>query len=574
MNIRIGNDIKVKITLPSYINPSMIRRITANLNKVHNIHHHNCHTNLYHPTEYTLHKHSCMPYNVLPRNVVFHLHECFCHRDHCSDNMIVVKPTGLDTIEFVCRTKNYKPGEYRLVLNIQVQEDGWDRDDIHEYTIDYGSVFSLSYDKNAKDGYVILNVNKEDDPTPDPDPEPTPDPDPTPDPEPEQKPSIVRINGSILPLMLNDVNAGDTIKISLVFSKPYTIKKEDINILGGNCPVNLIDNKSFEVTIPESAKGGDIFTVWVFDTRIATFTIRSQEMVPITNLTILSYNKNMTVGETQELGFITEPLGAIYVSKTWSSSNNSIAVVDNNGLVTGVSEGTVTISITLKQKITQKTAYCTITVSQRGSTIIPIESLSFPNKLTLYVGDSEKIPVAKTPQDANETIRWTSSDNSIVTVEDGLVRAISAGSATIYMQASKVAGMCKVTVNNSSPEPEPTTYKWYVGQIDGSASAFTILSTEDLVNACGTPKSFSTTDNIDYTVSKKCVFVLIPSDVTFTKFQYTSGGLTTDVLGNNAWNIEHDDVIIDSVNYKVYGYRLGTLTSSNTQIYNIAIKKV
>lgn len=151
MNVRIGNDIKVNVVLPDYIDPQMILRMTATLHKVNNIHHNNCCTNYYIPTEYTMHRHSCYSYNVIPHNMVCcHLHECFdhcCHRHR--KETVAIKPTGLNHFEIFYKGRNQEPGLYRLTVNIQVQEDGWGANDIHEYTIDYGPVFSISNRYNS-----------------------------------------------------------------------------------------------------------------------------------------------------------------------------------------------------------------------------------------------------------------------------------------------------------------------------------------------------------------------------------------------------------------------------------------
>lgn len=164
MDIRIGNDIKIKVQLPDYIEPSMIVRVLANVEKIHHIHHHNCHTNLYTPTEYTMHKDSCTSYNVLPRNLVLHLHEFF---DHCHDhrnNIIAVRPQDVDpetnSFEMWFKANRQEEGDYRLTLNIQVQEEGCGRNDVHEYTIDCGPVFSISRRRSAIDGDVCVEVNK------------------------------------------------------------------------------------------------------------------------------------------------------------------------------------------------------------------------------------------------------------------------------------------------------------------------------------------------------------------------------------------------------------------------------
>ncbi len=70
---------------------------------------------------------------------------------------------------------------------------------------------------------------------------------------------------------------------------------------------------------------------------------------------------DMTEGETQKLTATTTPAGA---QVTWTSSDDSIATVDENGIVKGIKEGQVTITGTTADGLT---ATCTVTVSSKGT---------------------------------------------------------------------------------------------------------------------------------------------------------------------------------------------------------------
>lgn len=71
--------------------------------------------------------------------------------------------------------------------------------------------------------------------------------------------------------------------------------------------------------------------------------------------------------------------------------------------------------------------------------------------LTLTKGDSELLTATVLPTDASDkTVTWTSTDEAVAEVEDGTVKAIAAGEATITVTTvdGKKTSECKVTVNN------------------------------------------------------------------------------------------------------------------------------
>lgn len=156
MDIKVGNDIKLNVTLPDYIDSESILNIKAILKKARK-----CKPcDFYHPSEYTITHHHC-DYNTLPYNACNHSYDDYCNNrhKHCD---IVVKHNGGDIFNvFVSNTTIHDCGSYELAVKIRVREDGWDCDNVHEYTVYYGPVFSISVDSNALEGRITINVNKE-----------------------------------------------------------------------------------------------------------------------------------------------------------------------------------------------------------------------------------------------------------------------------------------------------------------------------------------------------------------------------------------------------------------------------
>lgn len=68
-------------------------------------------------------------------------------------------------------------------------------------------------------------------------------------------------------------------------------------------------------------------------------------------------------------------------------------------------------------------------------------------EITLSVGESQKLTVSVTPEDAEDkTIEWKSSDNKIATVENGLVKAVAEGETTVTATTNGKSDSCKIIV--------------------------------------------------------------------------------------------------------------------------------
>ena len=90
------------------------------------------------------------------------------------------------------------------------------------------------------------------------------------------------------------------------------------------------------------------------------------------SVTGVSLNKSSTtikVGNSETLTATVAPANATNKNVTWSSNNASVATVDQNGKVTGVAEGTATITVTTADG--SKTATCSVTVEKSSTPIVP-----------------------------------------------------------------------------------------------------------------------------------------------------------------------------------------------------------
>lgn len=133
-------------------------------------------------------------------------------------------------------------------------------------------------------------------------------------------------------------------------------------------------------------------------------------------------------GDTHQLSVTVSPSNAKDKSIVWSSSNTSVASVDENGLVRGLTDGKSNIIVTTNDGAFTDT--CEITVATIHVSGVSLNSCP---EAELVEGTTHQLTAAVTPDNANDkTITWSSSDTAIAKIDDnGLIQAISEGSATI-----------------------------------------------------------------------------------------------------------------------------------------------
>lgn len=139
-----------------------------------------------------------------------------------------------------------------------------------------------------------------------------------------------------------------------------------------------------------------------------------------------SYMVELYSGETFQLSDTTD----VEKELNWASTNEAVAIVNSNGLVTAVAPGVanITCSANGAQSVT-----CTVNVK----TVLTINL----DKVTLKKGSTYQLYAT------SASATWTSSNGSVATVNaTGLVTAVNTGVATITCTVGSQTVTCTVTV--------------------------------------------------------------------------------------------------------------------------------
>ena len=179
--------------------------------------------------------------------------------------------------------------------------------------------------------------------------------------------------------------------------------------------------------------------------------------IPVSGVSLNKTSTTIGVGSSDTLTATIAPSNATNKNVTWSSNNTGIATV-NGGIVTGVSAGSATITVTTQDG--GKTANCLVTVNAQP---VAVTGVTLNKTSTaIGVGSSETLTATVAPSNAtNKAVTWSSSSTTVATVNaNGLVTAVAVGTVTITVttQDGNKTATCNVTVTDNPDPIEPSVY--------------------------------------------------------------------------------------------------------------------
>lgn len=192
---------------------------------------------------------------------------------------------------------------------------------------------------------------------------------------------------------------------------------------------------------------GDTFSYWAFKVTTA-----EEEVVYINDISkpvgIITEKTTINIGDM----LLLDLNGVSLKNVKWKSSNKNIASVAQDGVVTGIKEGTVTITATVDGvDYTKKIKVNTInpTPTPKSTSISNKDVKINAAKKTLHIGQNYTVKITGTTQ----KIMWKSNNTSVATVNSsGKVTAVGEGTATIIATigsgSENIKLTCKITVKN------------------------------------------------------------------------------------------------------------------------------
>ncbi len=165
------------------------------------------------------------------------------------------------------------------------------------------------------------------------------------------------------------------------------------------------------------------------------------ESNPLTGIALTEHEITLEKGGNKVLEVKFTPENATNKLLTWVSSNPSIVTV-TDGVVVGVAPGSTEIIVN-SGNLTDK---CQVTVVISATSV----SLDQP-ELILAPGETATLKATVLPDDSTDEVEWSSSDETVATVQDGVVSAVASGTATMTAKAGNHTDKCAVIVK--APDP-------------------------------------------------------------------------------------------------------------------------
>lgn len=172
-----------------------------------------------------------------------------------------------------------------------------------------------------------------------------------------------------------------------------------------------------------------------------TEAVADSPLQPVSGVTLDQAKAGIGVGKTLQLTATVTPENATNKTVRWMSSNEFVASVNEDGVVTGLAEGEAIITVITNNG--GRTAQCMVTV---GGVMLDHSTVS------LTVNETTTLTATVLAEVADKRVTWSSSNTSVATVDDnGVVTGLAAGKAVIT--ATTVVGgytaACAVTVTSS-----------------------------------------------------------------------------------------------------------------------------
>ena len=321
---------------------------------------------------------------------------------------------------------------------------------------------------------------------------------------------------------------------SITLTKPFA-DQADLEGLTVGEPINI--DTPLTLTLPGSS-------VYMFDGRDSDAPIVAVESITF-NQAQYEVEKNTTVAIVATVN----PTNATNKALEWTSSNPEVATV-TNGVVKGVSVGKATITATAKDGSGVK-CEAEVTVTE-----IPVEGITFDkSQYELEEGTTVSIVATITPSNAStKTLQWTSSDEAVATVENGVVKGISVGKATITataMDASGVVCQAEVTVTQAV---YPINFdKSYTGGADRAVTQIVFATANGEAQNLNIEDSQRSNRYLDLTNSEGKELTCTPGEE-----------INVTIKFNGVWM--HGYVYIDLNNDQKFSFKEGDTDQSGTDL--------
>lgn len=294
---------------------------------------------------------------------------------------------------------------------------------------------------------------------------------------------IINVLGISLDLSSVEVGIGATVTVNATVTPDFATDKS-VEWTSSDETVATVDGG----VITGVGEGNATITATTVD---GGFTATTQVTVlnAVTGVTLNETAISLEEGENFTLEATVAPADATNPAVLWTSGDDDVATVDG-GVVTAVAPGTATITVVTVDG--GLTASCEVTVTPATVAVTGV-SLD-QSTLELEPGGTATLVATVAPENATDkSVSWSSSDDAVATVADGVVTAVADGTCTITVTTTDggFTATCDVTVETVGLEkfeagfrmyPNPIKDKLYIeGEHIHSVKVYSITGTAVMI---------------------------------------------------------------------------------------------
>ena len=237
-------------------------------------------------------------------------------------------------------------------------------------------------------------------------------------------------NAQVLPLL-----KGQAVQLDYTL-EPADVTHKDVIWTSSNPAVATISNDGILTAVSEAAPGYTMIEVKPYGYYsgggiIASLKVTvSDAVVPATAIAVTAPSTELYAGETMQLTATVTPDAATYHTYDWVSSDESIATVDKNGVVTALNSSKAKATVTITAKAKEKdgsgvSGEVELTIRQivEPTDVTIDQTYSVDNGYYCSIYDAPlALPFTTVPAECTTSmLTWTSSDENIATVDNGVV---------------------------------------------------------------------------------------------------------------------------------------------------------
>ena len=280
------------------------------------------------------------------------------------------------------------------------------------------------------------------------------------------------------------LSAGRTAQLSAVCS-PEDASSRKVTFTTSDAGVARITGGT---TLKAEQRGECDLTVASVQNPEVTETVHVLVIQPVKKVTVQAESKSVAAGDSIRLTATCAPDNASIQAVTWKSANPSVASVDEDGLVTGLKKGTVTITATAADGSGIKGSV-SLTITQNAEEI----TLDKTSIQVVAGGAASYLRATVLPATAsNRNVTWESSDSSVARVEKGKVTGVAPGDCVIIARSASnpevtaeaevrvIRRVSKITFARSGgvelPVETSTQLQWTIEPYDATIQELTFTS--------------------------------------------------------------------------------------------------